>query len=45
MYEYTEINDLQTSLVYTEFMLDGSDLEEPMNQETFEKLKDLIEEN
>ncbi len=42
-YSYRKIDDEATELIYFEGMLDGSDLDEPMELESFEKLKELLE--
>jgi len=42
-YTYKKIDENSTKIIYFEYMQDGSDLAEPMKQESFEKLKELIQ--
>lgn len=44
-YSYKKISDDATQITYFECMQDGSELIEPMEQKSFQKLKELLEEN
>lgn len=42
-YSFHKIDDGSMELVYFEGMLEGSDLDEPMEKESFERLKEILE--
>ena len=42
-YSYRKLDDTTTELTYFECMQDGSDLQDPLKESYFEKLKTLLE--
>jgi hypothetical protein len=44
-YTYKKINDDTAQIIYFEYMQDGSNLADPMKQKSFEKLRELLENN
>ena len=42
-YSFRNMNDLSTEIIYFESMLDGSDLLEPMDEDYFVNLKEILE--
>ena len=44
-YSYRKVNDNETELIYFEYMQDESKLADPMKQESFHKLKEILETN
>ena len=42
-YSYRKIDETTTEIIYFESMEDGSDLSDPMKKESFQKLKEILE--